>query len=202
MKNVFLTVLEVVKTFAIVLLVAFLLRKVIVQPFIVEGSSMEPNFHNNEYLLVDQVSYRLSEPKRGDVVIFKAPTNMEVNYIKRVIGLPGETVEIKDSKIYVNKQELGEPFLTRDEKTYINDSIDKTLNITLNANELFVLGDNRENSSDSREWGILPQENIIGRVFLIIYPFNDFHWQGRGDLKTSGSTTLKFLQDSISYSLK
>lgn len=185
MKNIVFTIFEVIKTFAIVLIVAFLLRKVVVQPFVVEGSSMEPNFHNSEYLLVDQLSYRFHQPKRGDVIIFKAPTNPNVNYIKRVIGLPGETVEIKSGKVYINSKLLDESFLKEMQQTLIYASKTKGLTTTLGEKELFVMGDNRDNSSDSREWGTLPEQNIIGRVFLIVYPFDNFRWQSRPTLELS-----------------
>jgi len=179
MKTVLSTTLEIVKTFAIVLIVAFLFRKVIVQPFVVEGSSMEPNFHNSDYLLVDQISYRFHEANRGDVVVFKAPPNPSVNYIKRVIGLPGETVTIKDGQVYINDQLIQEKFLDGLEQTLIYASKSKELTQKLGTNEYFVLGDNRDNSSDSREWGVLPKQNIIGKVFLVVYPFDDAHWLSR-----------------------
>lgn len=169
---------DLLKTGIIVFLIAFCLRYFAVQPFIVDGQSMEPNFKNNEYLLAEKISYIVGEPSRGDVVIFRYPGNTSVNYIKRVIGLPGETVRIVDSKITIINTEhpsgvvLNESYIPSGTLTLTPDV--KTYEKTLGANEYFVLGDNREHSSDSREWGVLPKANIIGRAWLTVFPLDMF----------------------------
>ena len=172
-------IFDLLKTGVIVFAIAFALRFFAVQPFVVEGESMMPNFKNNEYLLAEKVSYLLGEPKRGDVVVFKYPKNPSVNYIKRIIGLPGETVKISNNQIIIINQEfpngliLSEDYIPKDFLTLINKS-DAKLSVTLKTDEYFVLGDNREHSSDSREWGILPKANITGRAWLTLLPIDQF----------------------------
>ncbi len=174
MKTILYDLFDIIKTVLIVLVIFFASRYFLVQPFVVEGHSMDPNFSDQEYLLVNRLSYRISTPKRGDVVVFKAPSNPQYDYIKRVIGLPGETVVIKDNHIYVNGQIIQEDYLAADTQTLIKNSKTATLEITLNNDEYFVLGDNREHSSDSREWGVLPKNMIIGKAWLSIYPWKTF----------------------------
>jgi len=160
-KKFFLEILE------IVIILAFLLpiRIFLFEPFFVKGSSMEPNYYSFDYLIVDKISYQFTEPKRGDVVVFHPPFDNKVYYIKRIIGLPGERVVIKDSKIFIYSKEnpqgkeLKEPYL---QEHYTSGNKD----ITLNEKEYFVLGDNREVSSDSRSWGPVKRERIIGKVIF------------------------------------
>ena len=132
---------------------------------------MEPSFQNGDYLIVDEISYRLKDPQRGEVIVFKYPMNPSQRYIKRIIGLPGETIEIHDGKVDVYDQK-GVPQVL-DELGYLPESITTSGNteFQLSNSEYFVLGDNRDLSSDSRRWGSLPRENIIGRVFLRVWPF-------------------------------
>lgn len=165
---------ELIKTTAFIVLIFLIARLFFIQPFIVNGSSMEPNFHDKEYLLIDKISYRFTAPKRGDVVIFHPPNRPSVFFIKRIIGLPGEKVVIDNGTIFIynknypNGVALDEPYLESSEKTLGN------LSQTLKDDEYFVLGDNRNNSTDSREFGVLPKKNIAGRVFITIFPFSDF----------------------------
>lgn len=164
---------EIIKTVAFILLVFFITRYFLIQPFVVDGSSMEPDFHDKEYLLIDKLSYKFKAPRRGDVIIFHPP-NRSVFYIKRIIGLPGEKIVISENQVFIyNKQNLGgieitEPYLKTSTNTLGN------ISQTLKDGEYFVLGDNRENSSDSREFGVLPKGNIAGRVFLTVFPISDF----------------------------
>lgn len=161
-----------VKYFDILLIIGLLFKAFVLQPFIVDGASMEKNFHNNETILVNKVSYDLHQPQRGDVVVFKAPLNPEDDYIKRVIGLPGETVKIADGKVYVNNQIIDESYLSKGIKTEAYSNNNSFFSLTLGPDEYFVLGDNRNNSSDSREWGVLPKKNIIGKAWLVVLPWN------------------------------
>jgi signal peptidase I len=161
---------EVVKIVILASLIVIPIRYFIFQPFFVQGISMEPNFYNGDYLIVDEISYRFRQPQRGEVIVFKYPKNLTQRYIKRIIGLPGETVEIKDGHITVfdgrEKQSL-------DEEQYLDSAVETSGNIrvALSDDEYFVLGDNRDFSSDSRRWGVLPKEDIIGRVYIRAWPF-------------------------------
>jgi signal peptidase I len=131
---------------------------------------MEPNFHNNEYILTDKISYRFAEPIRGDVVIFKAPTNPDVDYIKRIICLSGERVKIQNGSVYINGRILNEPYVT-DPTTLTSGSYMKEgIEIVVPQDEYFVLGDNRPHSSDSREFGPIPTKLIIGKALLRYWP--------------------------------
>jgi len=168
-KNFFQFVWEIAKIVLIALAIVLPIRLFLFQPFLVKGQSMEPAFHNNDYLIVDEISYRIREPERGEVVVFRYPRNPSQRFIKRIIGLPGETIEIKDGQVMIIKN--GKPQIL-DESDYLPFSF-KTpgnLKITLKEGEFFVLGDNRTVSADSRSWGPLPRKYIIGRVFVRAWP--------------------------------
>lgn len=175
---------DLVKTGVIVFIIAFSIRYFLIQPFIVEGGSMLPNFIDQEYLLAEKLHYFIGEPSRGDVVIFKYPNNPTTNFIKRVIALPGETIEIENSQIKIISQEHPTGVILN-ESAYLASNV-KTLTQSrerfskkLGQDEYFVMGDNREHSSDSREWGILPKANIIGRAWLTLKPLDKFGVQKR-----------------------
>ncbi|HNZ83883.1 MAG TPA: signal peptidase I [Candidatus Pacearchaeota archaeon] len=170
-KSYFLSLSKNLWDMAIVILIAaaivFPIRKFIFQPFIVSGSSMEPTYYTGDYLIIDELSYRFNEPAREDVIVFSYPQNPEQKFIKRIIGLPGETVEIKGGKVFIEQgdkrfelQELYLPssILTIDERR-----------MTLNQGEYFVMGDNRMASYDSRKWGSLPKDKIIGKVLIKVF---------------------------------
>ncbi len=160
---------EILHFALIALLIVLPVRWFIAQPFIVSGSSMEETFHNNDYLIVDQISYRLDDPKRGDVVIFRYPIDTSKFFIKRIIGLPGETVSVDGQTVTIINSEHPEGFVLTEDYANIGTK-DNDNKVTLKENEYFVLGDNRDHSSDSRVWGILPKEDIIGRALLRLYP--------------------------------
>ncbi|MFH0905369.1 MAG: signal peptidase I [bacterium] len=164
---------DVFKTVSTVLGVAFLIRFFLIQPFYVSGPSMNPTFENNQYIIVDQVTYRFRVPHRGDVVVFKWPQNIAISFIKRVVGLPGETVEVKNDRVYIyNRQNPNGTLLN---ESYLNGvSTPTDARRTLGPNEYFVMGDNRHNSSDSRMWGPVARHLIVGKVWVVIYPFDDF----------------------------
>lgn len=161
---------DLVKVAVIALLLAGIVRYFLVQPFFVEGSSMEPNFENGEYLLVDELSYYFREVKRGEVVVFHYPLDTSKYYIKRVIGLPNETVEIKNGQMTIYNSSNQEGFLLSE--NYIPSSFNTDGNIKkkLGKDEYFVLGDNRLHSSDSRRWGVLPKNDVVGRVWVRAWP--------------------------------
>jgi signal peptidase I len=145
----------------------FVLINVSVQYSIVEGSSMEPNLRDGQRLLINKIAY--SNPQRGDVIVFPPPhiANSEKDFIKRIIGLPGEVIEIKAGVVYINGSPLDEP--------YITDNADITMSLTVIPDgQYFVLGDNRGNSSDSRGGWTVPEENIVGKAWLSIWPPEDW----------------------------
>ena len=169
------------------------IRVFLFQPFFVQGASMQPNFHNGEYLIVGEWGYKQTQLKlgekeiftvkptkefsRGDVIVFKYPLNPKEIFIKRVIGLPGEKIEINEGKIKISNEKYPEGFFL-DEKGYIP-SMTKTTcedycDFNLSQNEYIVMGDNRSHSSDSRYWGVLPKENVIGKVFVRAWPVGEF----------------------------
>ena len=183
---------ELVKMVFWVIVIIVPLRVFIIQPFFVQGASMEPNFKDKEYLIINELGYKTTnigftygkkeiifftvnsfkEFQRGDVVVFRYPKNRSIYYIKRIIGLPGEKIEIKDKKVKIYNSENPEGFdldesgyLSLSEETY-DDQI-----IQLSDSEYFVMGDNRNYSSDSRSWGPLPKYDVVGKVLLRAWPF-------------------------------
>lgn len=185
---------EVIKTVGGILLFLIIFRFYLFQPYTISGSSMEPNFHDGEYIVVNELTYNISNPKRGDAVVFKHPEpscndfiNKSYinriffqgpcsNYIKRIVGLPGETVSIKDGKVFVKNSEnpagfeLKEEYIVNGIRTYGNQELE------LGKDEYYVLGDNRNPnaSSDSREWGVLPEKHIVGKAMVILLPVQSF----------------------------
>jgi len=154
---------EIVET-AVLALLIFLLMRVVVQNFRIEGYSMEPNLHQGQYLIVNKAVYRwLHPPERGDIIVFEYPRAPDRDFIKRVIGLPGEKVEIRNGVVYINDQPLPEPYL----KNKGHGNYPPTI---LGPDQYFVLGDNRDNSSDSRMWGPLPRDRIIGKAWVSYWP--------------------------------
>lgn len=153
---------ELVETVLLTLVIFFMIRFA-VENYRIEGYSMEPNFHDGQFLLVNKIQYLLAPPQRGDVIIFRYPLNPKKNFIKRVIGLPGEKVEIRAGKVFVNGERINEeyPFNFAD---YDYGPI------TVGADEYFVLGDNRPESSDSHSWGLLPTKDLIGKAWVSYWP--------------------------------
>ncbi len=160
---------EIVRFSIIAILIVIPIRMFVAQPFIVSGASMDNTFHSGEYLIVDQVTYHFDSPDRGEVVIFRYPKDPSKFFIKRVIGIPGDTITIADNKVTITNEEypdglvLNEPYI----KSMQNSP---SLTETLAEREYFVMGDNRDQSSDSRSWGILQEDRIVGRAFLRLFP--------------------------------
>ena len=153
---------ELAETVVLTLVIFFLIRTV-VQNFRVEGMSMEPSFHDGQFLLINKLSYRLGEAERGDVIVFRYPRDPSRDFIKRVIGLPGETIEIREGQVYINNQ-LTPTLATINQANYNSGPT------TIGPDEMYVLGDNRPNSSDSHAWGTLPLDLVIGKVVLSYWP--------------------------------
>lgn len=168
--------MEIIKTIIISLAIVLPIRYFLVQPFFVSGASMEPNFHNGEYLIIDEIGYRFNSVKRGDVIVFRYPygANKEY-YIKRVIGLPGEKVEIKSGKVKIYNSANPAGFIL-DEAKYLPLDLatvgDKVWDVP--NDEFFVMGDNRNASYDSRSWGLLEKNYIVGRTWIRAWPFDRF----------------------------
>jgi len=165
---------ETAKIVIISLVVIIGIRTYVMQPFFVSGSSMEPNFHDGDYLIVDELSYEIGEPKRGDVIIFRYPKNPSEYFIKRIIGLPGEKIEILDNSIKIYNNSNPDGFVVQ-EGTYIPQTTVTTGNyvMELKNNEYYVLGDNRVASADSRWWGSLDRHFIVGKALLRAWPYNN-----------------------------
>lgn len=168
---------ETVKVVAISLAIILPIRYYLVQPFFVKGASMEPNFEDGDYILIDELSYDFSNPSRGDVVIFRHPLDPSnaagpyTFYIKRVIGLPGETVEIKDNEVIIYNKKYPDGFQLDEKYLALGQVTRGNLVTKLDDNEYFVLGDNRLQSSDSRYWGPVNKSLLTGRAFLRPWPF-------------------------------
>jgi len=170
-------VLDIIETVVIALSIFLVIYLFVASPHQVNGQSMVPNFQSGEYVLSDKVSYRFSNPKRGDVIVFHAPPAANCpqgtgcDFIKRVIGLPGETMAVHDNHIYVNNQAVDEPYIPKDFEILPGPATkDKT--ITLADDEFFVCGDNRPYSSDSRSWGPIKKSDIVGRAIFRYWPLN------------------------------
>lgn len=161
---------EVLKFSLLTLLVVLPFRMYIAKPFIVDGASMSPTFETGHYLIVDEISYRIEDPQRGEVIIFKYPKDPSRFFIKRIIGLPNETVEIKNGKVTIYN--INKPEGLNLEESYVKKGSLENTKVELGENEYFVMGDNRGNSSDSRFWGALPKDMIVGKAFLRLLPVN------------------------------
>ena len=163
---------EIIKVLLVSVAIVLPIRYFIAQPFIVRGASMEPNFENSEYLVIDEVSYYFRGPQRGEAIVFRYPRDPRQFFIKRVVGLPGEEIKIQEGRIRVYNPSypegftLVEPYLDPPQRATNPD-----VSAKLGEGEFFVLGDNRDFSSDSRIWGSLPKSLVVGRVFFRVWPF-------------------------------
>jgi signal peptidase I len=145
------------------------------RPFQVSGDSMYSSFKNKEYILTNIIGLRFGDPQRGDVIVFKSPTDPDKDFIKRVIAVPGDTIDIKNGYVYVNNEKVDESrYLDPGIKTFGGSFLKEEEPYKIPANQFFVMGDNRTNSSDSREWGFLGKDAIIGKSLLVYWPFNHF----------------------------
>jgi signal peptidase I len=162
---------ELVRFALIAIIIVIPIRIFIAQPFIVSGTSMVPTFQNGQYLIVDEISYRFENPQRDDVVVFRYPLDQTKFFIKRIIGLPGETVDIQGSTVTITNKEHPEGFTLSE--PFIKNISDNNTHFVLTNDEYFVMGDNRPASSDSRYWGAVPKNLLVGKVFLRLLPVNE-----------------------------
>lgn len=166
---------ETVKVVVISLAIIIPIRYFLVQPFFVKGASMEPTFDDGNYILIDEITYRFHEPERGDIIVFRFPQDKSQFFIKRIVGLPDETLEIKDNQIKIYNKENPNGFIL-DEKFYLapDQQTIGSFRIKIDSNEYFVMGDNRLRSSDSRTWGAVNRSLVTGRVFFRALPLSGF----------------------------
>lgn len=162
---------DLIKFCLISLAIVLPFRLFVAQPFIVSGLSMFPTFDDGQYLIVDELTYRFYEPERGDVIIFHFPNNTKEYFIKRIVGLPGETVAIEGGKVKITNTANPDGFYLTE--PYIEDKLSDTKATTLDTSHYFVMGDNRDASYDSRAWGALSKDLIVGRAFIRLVPFKD-----------------------------
>lgn len=173
-KRIITAIFDFLQGIVVVLAVLVMIYLFIASPQEINGASMEPNFHNGEYILTNKILYKFREPTRGDVVIFKSPRNKEIDYIKRVIGLPGDIVELKSNSFYVNQQKIEEPYLEPGVTIFGGSYLQEGQEVVVPPGHYFLVGDNRPHSSDSREFGPIPLEDFIGAAFLRYWPFDRF----------------------------
>jgi signal peptidase I len=180
MKKFFLFVLEITKVVAISLAIILPVRYFLIQPFYVKGASMEPNFHDNQYLVVDEISYRFTPPERGQVIVFRYPLDPQEYFIKRVIGLPGEQIQFKDGHVIIYNANhpdgltLTESYLPAGLGTFDENGA----KIDIGAHQYFVLGDNRNASKDSRSFGPVDESFITGKILFRGWPLTEVTWFG------------------------
>jgi signal peptidase I len=173
-KSFFRELIEIIFFVAIIVIPT---QTFIGRTFIVIGNSMFPTFEHKDYLIVDKLSYHFKSPSRGDVIVFHPPINEKTYYIKRIVGLPGEKIEVKNNEVKITNTKNPEGVVL--EQPYASSLGESEKTITLGDGEYFVMGDNRAVSSDSRVWGVLPEKNISGRVFLRLFPFSQIDiWPG------------------------
>ncbi len=174
LRKVYFFFLDIAQTLILAAAAFVVVYMFLFRPFEVKGESMYPNFHDSEYLITNLIGARLSDPKLGDVIVFKAPNEPEKDFIKRVIGIPGDTVSIQDGKIYLNNSLLDESkYLKSSVKTYGGSFLKEGEEVIVPEGYFFVLGDNRSYSSDSREWGFVPKKNIIGNSIFVYWPLRN-----------------------------
>lgn len=169
----FVDLIEVVVFAIAIFLFVYLL---VLQPHKIKGDSMQPNFPNGEYLVTDKLTYRFRNPIRGEVVVFEAPGTNGEEFIKRIIGLPGEKVSIRSSKVHINGRPLVESYLSDQLRTSPGAFLKDQQEITVPEGEYFVLGDNRPASSDSRSWGFVSKNKITGRAWVVYWPPQQTRW--------------------------
>lgn len=170
MRKFFSSILEVAEIALTAALAVFIIRSFLLQPFLVKGASMEPNFSTGDYLLIDELTYRFRDPARGEVVVFKYPGDESVYYIKRIIGLPGERVALSGGRITIYNSENPNGFVLEEKYLGFDSMAGASKDITLGFGQYFVLGDNRTVSFDSRSWGPLDRKEVIGLTRIRLWP--------------------------------
>jgi signal peptidase I len=181
-KGTLLFIWDFAKVIIIALAIILPIRYFVFQPFIVSGSSMEPNYSNGQYLIIDEIGYRVSDPHRGDVVVIRYPKDRKQFFIKRIIGLPGEKITIDNGRVTIVNDAnpegvtLDETYLPSQGLSFPHNTaiVGGKKSIVLKSNEYFMMGDNRLASSDSRDWGPLNEKDLVGKVFVRVLPLSEF----------------------------
>lgn len=172
---------EYVKAIGVALILALVVRTYVVQAFKIPSESMVATLLIGDHLLVDKLRYRYSDPQRGDIVVFKYPRNPEVDYVKRIVGLPGETLEVIGETVYIDGKPLDEPYARWEPTPFSLGEAYRFPKVTVPTGTYFMMGDNRNHSQDSRYWGALPRELMYGKAFLIHWSWNGTGWGVRLD---------------------
>lgn len=170
LKGTFEFFMEILETLVFVGTLFIVVYLFIVQPNQVKGASMEPTFITEEYIITSKVTYKFREYHRGDVIVFKSPKNQDIEYIKRIIGIPGDVVMVKNNEVFVNNKQLTEPYISAKTPLWDGGYVVDGVPVTVPQNTLFVMGDNRPRSSDSREFGPIDQSSVVGQVFFRYLP--------------------------------
>lgn len=166
-------IVEFFETFVVFLAVALIIYFFIAQPHKVSGSSMFPTFQTGDYIITNKIGYRITPPKRGQVIVFENPRDKTQDFIKRIIGLPGESVKVQDGHVYINDKLLNEPYLAPGITTNPGPFLQEGVNVLIPDGNYVAMGDNRPASSDSRDWGFLTKPEVIGQVIIRYWPVTD-----------------------------
>lgn len=173
LRKAYAFLLDTVQTILLIFAVFLVIYVFLFRPFKVSGNSMDPTFFDKQYILTNIIALKFGKPQKGDVVVFKSPPDPEKDYIKRIIGVPSDTVSIKDGSVYVNGKILDQSrYLKPSVKTYGGSFLHENELVTVPSDQYFVMGDNRSGSSDSREWGFVPIKYIIGKSLFVYWPLN------------------------------
>lgn len=163
-------IIDFIQTFVVFGAIFALIYLFVAQFHKVSGNSMVPTFHNGDYLITEKVSYRLRSPKRGEIIVLKNPKDESQDFIKRIIALPGDTIKIQNNSVFVNGTQINETYLPSDTPTHAGTFLTEDSEIKTSPDQYFAFGDNRNHSSDSREWGSITKEEIVGRAFFRYWP--------------------------------
>ncbi len=163
-------VMDILETVVFVGSIFIVVYLFVLTPNQVKGASMEPSFYDGDYILTSRITYKFRSPQRGDVIVLKAPSNPDIEYIKRIIGLPGDTILIKNGDVFVNGRLLNEDYISAKTNTWDGGCVQEGVPYKVDQGDLFVMGDNRPRSSDSREFCEIPEQSVIGQVFYRYFP--------------------------------
>lgn len=167
-------IIDFIQTFVVFGAIFALIYLFVAQPHKVSGNSMVPTFKNGDFILTDKLSYRFGDHKKGDIIVLKNPRDETQDFIKRIIATPGDTIKVEEGSVYVNGRKVSEEYLPSDTRTRAGNFLIEGSQIKTGPNQYFVFGDNRDHSSDSREWGAVTQEEIVGKVFFRYWPPKSF----------------------------
>lgn len=172
-------IIDFIQTFVVFGAIFTLIYLFVAQPHKVSGNSMIPTLHNGDYILTDKLSYRFGTPKRGDIIVLKNPRNESQDFIKRIIALPNESIKVEKDSVYINNLLLSETYLPKATDTRAGAFLPEGMTVKVSPRQYYVFGDNRPSSSDSREWGGITREEIVGRAFFRYWPLQSFGFIGQ-----------------------